>query len=245
MLLRILGLSVALFIGIGIIIPLSTHNSEAGAPKAKTYNKKAKKYKKYSKKWWRLYRHRLRNKKALEARKRTLRLRQIQLAKARKSSLIVNAQNNAPATPAILINNLFILVEGKVKDVFDGETFNIETGDGKFYLVRMLGIDAPEINQDFGNESWKRLSSLILGKKATVIIRRRDLSGRFLGTVYSGGEDINLLQLESGMASYFRQIGYEPTGIDRKLYQRAQQKAMSSRTGLWIKPKASTVLALK
>lgn len=245
MVLRILGLSLALFIGIGIIIPLSTHNSEAGAPKAKTYNKKAKKYKKYSKKWWRAYRQRLRIKKALEARKRNLRLRQIRLANARKSSTTVNAQNNVPVTPAILVNNLFILVEGKVKDVFDGETFNIEAGDGKFYWVRMLGIDAPELNQDFGAESRKRLSNLILGKNVTVIIRKRDLSGRFLGTVYSGGEDINLLQLESGMASYFRQNGYEPTRTDRKLYQQAQQKAKYSRTGLWIKPKTGAVLALK
>jgi len=109
----------------------------------------------------------------------------------------------------------------------------------------MLGIDAPEMNQDFGDKSQKKLNDLILGKNATVIIRKRDSFGRHIGTVYSGGEDINLLQIETGMAWYFQQNGYEPMGGDRKIYEQAEQKARFKRKGLWRGQKSSNALAFK
>ena len=77
---RAIALSLALLIGVGVIIPLATDYAEAGAKKHHKYAKK-KKIKKYSKKWWRLYRAKMNRKKSLAARKRTLRLRQIRLAK--------------------------------------------------------------------------------------------------------------------------------------------------------------------
>lgn len=245
MIFRVIALSLALLIGIGAIIPLTTRYTEAGARKAKNYKKKHKKYKKYSKKWWRAYHDRVRKKRALEARKRILRLRRIRLANAGENLTQITNQKAANTTPAILVNDLFILVEGKVKDVFDGDTFNVEAKDGKFYLVRMLGIDAPEMNQHFGNKSQENLSNLILGKDATIIIRKRDLSGRYIGTVYSGGEDINLLQIKTGMAWYFQQNGYEPRGGDRKIYEQAEQKARANRKGLWGRQKSNNALAFK
>ena len=65
------------------------------------------------------------------------------------------------------------------------------------------------------------------------------------GTVYSGGEDINLMQIETGMASYFQQNGYEPIGGDRKLYEQAEQKARTNGKGLWAKQKSNNALAFK
>jgi hypothetical protein len=83
---RAIALSLALLIGIGVIIPLATDYAEAGAKKHRKYAKKKKKIKKYSKQWWRLYRARVNRKKSLVARKRALRLRQIRLAKARQEN---------------------------------------------------------------------------------------------------------------------------------------------------------------
>lgn len=86
MIFRAIALSVALLIGIGAIVPLATEYTEAGTRKYKKKKKKNKKYKKYSKKWWRAYHARARKRKALEARKRILRLRRIRLANARKAA---------------------------------------------------------------------------------------------------------------------------------------------------------------
>ncbi len=84
MIYRAIALSLAIFIGLGAIIPLATNGVEASSrQKAK---KKGKKYKKYSRQWWRAYHQRGKNQSALNARKRSLRLHQIRLANARQLS---------------------------------------------------------------------------------------------------------------------------------------------------------------
>lgn len=86
MVVRAIALSIALLIGIGTIIPLSTESAEAGPKKTKRYKKKRewKGVKKYSKRWWQLYRAQERRKKQMAQRRRALRLRQIRLARARQ-----------------------------------------------------------------------------------------------------------------------------------------------------------------
>lgn len=81
MVVRAIALSLALLVGIGTIIPLATEYAEAGPKKTKRYKKKQKGYKKYSKRWWRQHRANVNKRKALQARRRAMRLRQIRLAK--------------------------------------------------------------------------------------------------------------------------------------------------------------------
>lgn len=92
MIFRAIALSLALLIGIGAVVPLATNYTEAGARKHRKHKKKHRKYKKYSKQWWRAYHARARKRKALEARRRSMRLRQIRLTNARKA-----AQKNVAA----------------------------------------------------------------------------------------------------------------------------------------------------
>ncbi len=93
MLVRAIALSLALLIGVGAIIPLATDYAEAGPHKHRKHNQ-VRKYKKYSAGWWRQYHRRQKQRRALAARKRSLRLSQLRLAKA-------NAENpTAPVTTA-------------------------------------------------------------------------------------------------------------------------------------------------
>ncbi|MBX7172590.1 MAG: hypothetical protein K1X72_16600 [Pyrinomonadaceae bacterium] len=87
MLIRAIALSLALLLGIGTIIPFMTDSAEAGPKHRKP---KKKKLKKYSKAWWRWYHKQQRKKRALLARKRALRARQILLARQRAE------KNSAP-----------------------------------------------------------------------------------------------------------------------------------------------------
>jgi len=84
MIFRAIALSLAILVGLGTIIPLTTNGVEAGSQKRA--KKKSRKYKKYSKQWWRAYRQRNNRQRNLNARKRTLRLRQIRLANVRAAS---------------------------------------------------------------------------------------------------------------------------------------------------------------
>jgi hypothetical protein len=94
MLIRAIALSLALMLSMGTIISLTTNYSEAGPRYAKKKQKK-KKLKKYSRAWWKWYRAKQRRQKALAARKRALRLRQLQLAKMRQKDGDQNAQTAA------------------------------------------------------------------------------------------------------------------------------------------------------
>ena len=84
MIVRAIALSLALLVGIGVIVPLATDTTEAGSRKARKGKKRQwKGVKKYSKRWWQLYRAQERRKKALYARKRGLNLRQLRMARER------------------------------------------------------------------------------------------------------------------------------------------------------------------
>jgi endonuclease YncB( thermonuclease family) len=242
MIFKAAAICLALLIGIGATVFLTTNYAEAVSPTAG--KRKIRKYKKFSKRWWRAYRNRLRRKKALDARRRALRLRLVRLANGEKSSSRTVSGNAAPNNLSVQIGGLFIVVEGKIKKVFDGDTFSVETKDGRFYLVRMLGADAPDLSREFGETSRKNLSNLLLGKDATVVIRKKDSFGLYVGTVYHGGEDINLKQISAGMAFYFRQNGFEPNAGDRKLYAQAEENARTRAVGLWRKRKSYKFLAI-
>ena len=94
MLFRAIALSLALLFGIGTIIPFVTDSAEAGPRYKKKKKKRDWNVKKYSKKWWQLYRAQEKRKKAIAARKRSLRAKQILLAR-QKSERIQNADQEA------------------------------------------------------------------------------------------------------------------------------------------------------
>lgn len=113
MLVRAIALSLALLVGGTVIIPLATEYAEAGPRKAKKKKRSWRGVKKYSKRWWQLYRAQERRKRALAKKKRSIRLRQMRLAKARAersgTSAVQAAKLTAPkvraddpSTPAVL-----------------------------------------------------------------------------------------------------------------------------------------------
>ena len=83
-------------------------------------------------------------------------------------------------------------VEGLVTRVSDGDTIWVEDARGTRHKIRLLDIDSPESTQRFGGKSTARLQSLIGGKRVKVTYSETDKYGRLLGTVWFGGEDINL-----------------------------------------------------
>ena len=149
------------------------------------------------------------------------------------TSISTNRQIAPGSDPGNQIDEIYLLVEGRVKTVVDGDTIKVEAKDGTLYLIRMQGVDAPELKQEYGESSRKKLIDSILGKEVTVIVRKKDSSGNYIGTVYSGGQDINLKQIETGSAWHFKQKGYEQREEYQKFYERAELSARSERKGLW------------
>jgi len=136
--------------------------------------------------------------------------------------------------------------------VHDGDTLTVMQ-NGKGTKVRLVEIDAPESDQDYGQRSKQSLSDLCFGKDATVQDQGKDKYGRTLGRVTCNGVDANLKQVEQGMAWFYVQYGHDPA------IKAAEEKARAGGVGLWAdssptppweyrhggqkKPKASTASA--
>lgn len=125
------------------------------------------------------------------------------------------------------------LVEGRVTAVQDGDTISLKARGGKVYAVRLQGIDAPDENQEWYKESRKSLSDLLMNKQVKVLLYKADRDGRYIASVYFQGRDVGLVQVEGGMAWYYKKFGYEQSAAGRKLYAQAEAKARTEKLGLW------------
>ena len=122
------------------------------------------------------------------------------------------------------------LITGKVTAVHDGDTITI---DG-LTKVRLDTIDAPELSQSFGGQSQLALSNMVLGGTVRVAYSKLDKYGRTVGSVFTAGCDyVNLRQVASGMAWFYKAYQCEAPAAVRGLFASAQDAAISARLGLW------------
>jgi endonuclease YncB( thermonuclease family) len=124
-------------------------------------------------------------------------------------------------------------VIGRVVGVADGDTITVLDADKVQHKIRLAGIDAPEKKQAFGNRSKESLSDMVFDKTVNVETEKRDRYGRQIGKVLVDGQDVNLVQVERGMAWFYRQYQREQSPNDRKLYEAAEDAAKAGKRGLW------------
>ena len=110
--------------------------------------------------------------------------------------------------------------------VVDGDTIRAEV-KGKEIKIRLVEIDAPEINQPFGAQSKNFLNRLLNEKDVTLISQGEDRYGRTLGEIYANGESANALMIKSGFAWV-----YDRYVKDSSLYK-YQDQAKEENLGLW------------
>lgn len=110
--------------------------------------------------------------------------------------------------------------------VIDGDTIQAEA-KGTEIKIRLVEIDAPEMNQPFGAQSKNFLNSLLYEKKVTLISQGEDRYGRILGEIYADGESANKSMIKSGFAWV-----YDRYVQDLSLY-RYQDQAKAENLGLW------------
>jgi endonuclease YncB( thermonuclease family) len=141
------------------------------------------------------------------------------------------ANNSAPVTDSALQQST---ISGKVIAIHDGDTITVIDASNVQHKIRLAGIDAPELRQDFGDKAKQNLSGLIFGKTIEVITTKTDKYGRTVGKVLLNGEDINLRQIKDGFAWHYKEYENEQTLADRKLYAQAELDARDAASGLWF-----------
>lgn len=122
---------------------------------------------------------------------------------------------------------------GKVVGVSDGDTITVLDANKTEHKIRLMGIDAPEKSQDFGNQSKRALSDYIYQQEVTVEYKKQDRYKRKVGKVIFEGKDICLAMIEQGMAWHYKDYEKEQSKIDRDLYSQAELKARNEKRGLW------------
>jgi endonuclease YncB( thermonuclease family) len=124
-------------------------------------------------------------------------------------------------------------IVGHVVGVADGDTITVLDAQKVQHKIRLAGIDAPEKAQPFGNRSKESLSEMAFDKDVSVETEKLDRYGRSVGKVLVNGHDVNLVQVERGMAWFYRQYQREQSPEDRKLYDAAEAIAKVEKRGLW------------
>jgi endonuclease YncB( thermonuclease family) len=110
--------------------------------------------------------------------------------------------------------------------VVDGDTIRAEA-KGKEIKIRLVEIDAPEMNQPFGAQSKNFLNRLLYEKDVTLISQGEDRYGRVLGNLFSNELNVNMLMVKFGFAWV-----YEKYAKNSSLYKH-QDQAKAENLGLW------------
>ena len=207
MLFRAIALSLALLIGIGTIVPLATQMVEAGPKKVKKYKKHH--YKKYSKKWWRQYRAKQRRKRALAARRRAIRLRQLRLANAVREGKIppppaLRVVKASEEQPTMLPSGEAAPRGWKRSGTDGGElTFRVDDSAGTQVASAAISVVGPAM----GETVVRTRNSTLAGVPVTSL--RREVINRM---IRENGWVVNDYQKEIGGRSVYVVVAQSQTG---------------------------------
>jgi endonuclease YncB( thermonuclease family) len=123
-------------------------------------------------------------------------------------------------------------ITGNVTSVHDGDTITVG-GES----IRLASIDAPELDQAYGQQSRAHLAAMVLGQSVTVTYAQKDQYDRVLGTVFKPDcSQVNLNQVASGAAWYYVAYKCDIDIRQRQAYASAHAAARSAKKGLWATP---------
>ncbi len=127
-------------------------------------------------------------------------------------------------------------LDGRVVGVTDGDTITVLDSQQREHKIRLMGIDAPEKAQPFGQNAKQSLSDLVFERTVAVDWQKLDRYGRIVGKVRVGGLDANLEQVRRGLAWHYKKYEGEQDPLDRATYSQAEIVARNGQRGLWADP---------
>lgn len=119
---------------------------------------------------------------------------------------------------------------GQVESVDDGDSLRVKR-QSKVQSVNLFGIDAPELQQNFGSQSHKLLSQFSQGKNVSIL----SIKSTTKSVVKLTGQDesLNEKMLRFGMAWY--DTNHCKQDFCKK-WKKLEAKARENKMGLWADP---------
>ncbi len=232
--LRAIGLSLALLIGLGVAIPLSTEYTDAKVQqKAKKKKRSWKGVKKYSTRWWQLYRAQERRKKLRAKQKRQLRVRQLVLARAVNENQTVDTKKNvasksaqkptvADSTPAMLPSGDAAPKGWKSGAVSSSELqYRVDDDNGAQIGSASISVIGPAMGADNNGGRNKTVGGVPVVSLRSAVIDRMIKENGWVVNDYQkeiGGKKVYVVvaQSESGGAVQSRMFYF--TEVDGRIY---------------------------
>ena len=142
-----------------------------------------------------------------------------------------NGASFAPPTAATLcgVNVGTERLTGKVTSVHDGDTITVGV-----VSVRLASIDAPELDQAYGQPTRATLAAMVWDQTVTVAYAQKDRYDRVVGTVFKTDcTNVNLKMVQDGAAWYYEAFQCEIDLRQRQDYAAAHAQAQAANRGLW------------
>ena len=121
---------------------------------------------------------------------------------------------------------------GRVIEVNSGDVITIYNLN-RPVRIRLLGVDAPELDQAFGDVARKHLSDLVCDKSVLVDYSGIAADSSLTGRVLLNNTDIGAQMIRDGAAWLDQNNQDRLSATDREVYQLSQEAARSERRGLW------------
>lgn len=117
---------------------------------------------------------------------------------------------------------------GEVVRVIDGDTIHVkEYATKELHKVRLYGIDAPELEQPYGQNSKAALEAVLKYHTVQVQVKEKDKYQREIAYVNAKGADISAFMLQYGYAWHYG--CFDSSGF----YKQLELYAKDNRLGLW------------
>ena len=121
---------------------------------------------------------------------------------------------------------------GKVTEVHEGDLVTIMSLN-KPVRIKLMGADAPDIDQPHFDTARQHLSDLVLNKLVVVEYSGLVQSRYILGKMFVGEQDIGAQMIRDGVAWYDASGATRLTAQERETYEVIEKLARSERRGLW------------
>lgn len=113
-----------------------------------------------------------------------------------------------------------------VVQVYDGDTYKV-LDKGKFQIIRLANVDAPELGQYYGKVVKAAVSKLILAKVVKVDAYGRDRFGRTIANITVDGKGLDSILISQGWAWHYVQYSHH------KYLLIFEDIAKEARLGMW------------
>lgn len=124
---------------------------------------------------------------------------------------------------------------GKVIEVNSGDVITIFNLN-RPVRIKLLGVDAPELDQAFGDVAKKHLSDLVFDKPVLVHYEGIAADKSLIGRVLVNDADIGAQMIRDGAAWFDARNSDRLQATDREVYQQSELAARNERRGLWQQP---------